>query len=263
MLTEDQIEEAASVLVAARRENAVIEGIPQTCRPATLEDAYAIQDRMIAMLGRPTAGWFCACTNTAIQEMLGLAEPYCARLLAAFVFDSPAVLSARDFPPILLECEFGFRLARDLPPRAAPYTRVEIEDAIASVHPTIEVVAGHLKDWPAQDVFSVIADNGTDGGLVVGDGIADWRGLDLVGQRVQLIVNGRVVRQGAGANVLGDPVAAFHWLANSRAGAKGDGLRAGHIHNTGTATDIYWVTPGDVAVAEFGGLGEVRVTIQS
>ncbi len=263
MLSDIQIEEAAALLAQARRDNAVVEAIPEHCRPESLEEAYAVQDRMIALLGWPVSGWFCACTNQVIQEMLGLAEPYCAPLLADFVFDSPAVLNAGDFPPILLECEFGFKLARDLPPRATPYTRADVEAAIASVHPTIEVVAGHLKDWPSQDVFSVIADNGTDGALIVGEGVEDWRALDLVGGRVQLIVNGRVVRQGTGANVMGDPLDAFVWLANSRAGAKGQGLKAGHIHNTGTATDIYWVTPGDQAVVEFGGLGEVRLTIQS
>ena len=217
---------------------------------------------MIERLGWPTAGWFCACTNTVIQDMLGLAEPYCATLLADFIFDSPATLKSAEFPPILLECEFGFKLMRDLPARAEPYTRDEVETAIASVHPTIEVVAGHLRDWTNQDVFSVIADNGTDGALIVGEGTENWRTLDLINARVQLMVNGKVERQGSGANVLGDPLDAFVWLANSRAGAKGAGLKAGHIHNTGTATDICWVEPGDEAVAEFGALGEVRLTLQ-
>jgi 2-keto-4-pentenoate hydratase len=262
MLSKTEIDQAAGILAAARRDNAVIEEIPHGCRPTTLQEAYAVQDRMIELLGWPTAGWFCACTNTVIQEMLDLSEPYCARLLADFIYDSPALLRAGDFPPILLECEFGFKLGRDLPARQAPYTRAEVADAIASVHPTIEVVAGHIRDWPNQDVFSVIADNGTDGALVVGEGIADWRALDLTGARVQLSVNGKMVRQGSGANVLGDPVASFQWLANSRAGALGEGLKAGHIHNTGTATDICWITPGDEALAEFGSLGEVRLSLQ-
>ena len=77
---------------------------------------------------------------------------------------------------------------------------------------------------------------------------------------VTLTVNGTLERSGSGANVLGDPIASFVWLANARAAA-GDGLKAGDIHNTGTATDICWITPGDEAVADFGGLGEVRLKI--
>ncbi len=97
------------------------------------------------------------------------------------------------------------------------------------------IVAGHLKDWPSQDVWSVIADNGTDGALVYGDGIEDWRRLDLVATAVTLDINGETVRTGSGANVLGDPLEAFVWLANARS-RDGDGLKAGDIHNTGTAT---------------------------
>ena len=123
------------------------------------------------------------------------------------------------------------------------------------------MVAGHLKDWTSQDVFSVIADNGTDGALIVGPGTEAWKALDLTAVAVTLTVNGKQERRGSGANVLGDPVGSFVWLANSRAGSRGAGLRAGDIHNTGTATEIYWVTPGDEAVADFGPLGEVRVAV--
>ena len=179
MLSTGQIDQAARILVAARHDNAVIDAIPETCRPMTLKDAYAVQDRMAALLGWRTGGWFCACTNTVIQDMLGLAEPYYARLFSEFIFDSPAVLDAQAFPPMVLECEFGFRLRCDLPARDSAYSRGEVEDAIASMHPTIEVVAGHLRDWPSQDVWSVIADNGTDGALIVGAGMDGWRELDL------------------------------------------------------------------------------------
>ena len=49
----------------------------------------------------------------------------------------------------------------------------------------------------------------------------------------------------------------------AKAGARtGDGLRAGDIHNTGTATEIYWVTADDDARAEFEGLGSVRLSIE-
>ena len=262
MLTAEQIDAAARLLVSTRHENAMVEAIPENCRPQSLEDAYAIQDRMADLLEWRTGGWFCACTNREIQSMLGLAEPYYARLFADYILDSPARLDPDAFPPMVLECEFGFRLGRDLPSRDTPYSRDEVEDAIATVHPTIEVVAGHLRNWPEQDVYSVIADNGTDGALIVGAGTRAWRGHDLVHTEVTLEINGRVERHGAGANVLGDPMAAFVWLANARSRA-GGGLKAGDIHNTGTATPIYWVTPGDSAVAGFGSLGEVSLVISS
>ena len=161
---------------------------------------------------------------------------------------------------MVLECEIAVTLGRDLPPRETPYARAEVEAAIESLHPTIEVVAGHLRDWPNQDVYSVIADNGTDGALVVGAGVGAWQAIDLIGLSVTLSINATQVRHGTGANVLGDPLAAFVWLVNSGAG-HGSGLKAGQIHNTGTTTPIYWVGPGDQAVADFGPLGRAELTI--
>ena len=261
-LTAEQIDMAARLLTDARRENRMIDEIPQAIRPGDLGEAYAVQDRFIEMLGREVGGWFCACTNKVIQEILKLDEPYYARLLKDKIFAAPARLRAKDYPPIVLECEFGFRLSRDLPSRTEPYSRQEVEEAISEVHPTIEVVAGHLRDWPNQDVWSVIADNGTDGALVYGAGDPNWQTLDLINMPVRLEVNGTIVREGSGANVLGDPMEAFVWLANARS-RDGDGLRRGDVHNTGTATDLYWIEPGDEAVARFDGLGDVGLTIEA
>ena len=57
------------------------------------------------------------------------------------------------------------------------------------------------------------------------------------------------------------PCAPTQRLAKARTRA-GEGLRAGEIHNTGTATEIYWVTAGDDAHAEFEGPGSVRLIIE-
>jgi 2-keto-4-pentenoate hydratase len=260
-LTKEQIEQAAKLLKSARVENRLLDSIPSSVRPRTLEDAYAIQDRLVEILEADVGGWFCACTNPAIQSLLGLAEPYYARLLRDAILTEPATLNAANLPPLVLECEFAYRLGADLSIDDAPFTRPQVEDAIASVHPAIEVVAGHLKDWPKQDVYSVIADNGTDGALVYGEGTSEWQILDLVNMAISLTINGDIVRRGVGRNVLGDPLDAMSWLANARARA-GVGLRAGDIHNTGTATEIYWVTAGDEARAEFEGLGSVSLNME-
>lgn len=259
-LSERQIDEAARLLARARRERRLLDAIPEACRPESLADAYAIQDRLAHHLGWPVAGWFCACTNPEIQRMLGLDEPYYARLFEGQVKASPAVVDTTAMATIAIECEFGFRLARDLPRRAEAYRPEEVAGALAAVHPTVEVVAGHLKDWPSQGVFSVIADNGTDGALVYGPACETWRDIDLASVPIALTVNGEVRQAGSGANILGNPLEAFVWLANARR-RDGDGLKAGHIHNTGTATSIYWATAGDEIAADFGPLGRVHLEL--
>ena len=66
-----------------------------------------------------------------------------------------------------------------------------------------------------------------------------------------LVVNGETVREGSGANVLGDPMHAFVWLVNALT-RDGITVKAGQVHNTGTATDIYWAKAGDRVEARYG-----------
>jgi 2-keto-4-pentenoate hydratase len=99
-----------------------------------------------------------------------------------------------------------------------------------------------------------------DGGLVVGSGTPFHADLDLRSVPVRLTIDGELAREGTGADVLGDPVEALAWLANARC-RDGDGLRAGDLHNTGTATDIAPFKAGSVAEADFGPLGRVQLTL--
>ncbi|MGL3806686.1 2-keto-4-pentenoate hydratase [Paeniglutamicibacter sp. R2-26] len=252
-----KLHEAADILVEARHNTRVIDGLPIECQPRNLEEGYAISDLLADKLDWPVTGWFCGATNPIIQRMLRISEPYCARLFEHLVHNSPATLQSEDFPPTVIETEVAFRLARDLPPRDMPYTEDEVSQAVESVCGSIEVVAGHLKDWSDQEPYSVIADNGTDGALVVGAPCNDWRSLDLSTIEVEVSLNGEVVRTGVGSSVLSGPLEAMTWLANAH--AVHGGLKAGHIHNTGTLTSILPVGRGDEVVANFGELGAVSL----
>ena len=50
-------------------------------------------------------------------------------------------------------------------------------------------------------------------------------------------------------------------IVNARS-RDGGGLKASDIHNTGAATDIFRVNPGDIFVANFKGLGDVSLDIR-
>jgi len=254
------IDAAASLFAKARLEHAIVEGLPPELTPKNIREAYAIQAKLAEKLGWEIGGWFCGCTNRAIQEQLGLAEPYCAPLFRHLIHQGPAVLDTRDFAPIVLECEFSFILARDLPARGQPYALDEIKAAIATVHPSIEVVAGTLKDWQHQPAFTIVADNGVDGALVLGAGNTNWRDHDLAHVPVELSIDDDLVQKGYGANILGNPLNALLWLANEQR-KRGNGLSAGHVYNTGTATLMQPVKAGEQAIASFGPLGLVELRL--
>lgn len=261
-MTPDAIERCAQLLKEARLGNHFLPGMPRDCEPKTLADGYAVQERLLQLLGTPTTGYLLGLTNEYMQKIFNVDGPYYARILAPNLHRSPKRFGPKDLLTRGLESEVAFRMARGLPPRETAYTMDEVADAVATMHPSIEVVNGHFENWLELPMPIVLADNGTDGPLVCGEGTADWRRLDRINLPVVLRVNDRIVAEGKGANALGDPLKALTWLANTL-NARGLGLKAGETINTGTCAKLIPAKPGDVAVATFGPLGEVRIAFEA
>jgi 2-oxopent-4-enoate/cis-2-oxohex-4-enoate hydratase len=119
-----------------------------------------------------------------------------------------------------------------------------------------------LENWHFQGVPSLIADNGVNAALVLGDPDEDWRRLDLAAHAVELTVNGAPAGDGVGANALGHPIEALLWLANQLS-HRGIGLKKGEVVTTGVVTPFVLLEAGDEAVASFGVLGEVSVAFDA
>lgn len=261
-MTPDAIERCAQLLKDARLGNYFLPEIPLDCEPKTLADGYAVQERLLQLLGTKTTGYLLGLTNEYMQKIFNVDGPYYARILAPNLHRSPKCFGPKDLLTRGLECEVAFRMAHGLPPRGKPYTEDEVADAVASMHPSIEVVNGHFENWLDLPMPIVLADNGTDGPLVCGEGTTNWRSIDRINVPVILRVNDRVVAEGKGANALGDPLKALTWLANTL-NAKGLGLKEGETINTGTCAKLIPAKPGDEAVATFGPLGEVRIAFDA
>lgn len=250
---------AASALADAWREGGQIDELAEAIRPTDLAAAYDIQSRMVDAIAERPVGWKVGASNAAAMERFGFGEPFYGRLLAGGMHGSPAELRADRFARRGLETEFAFRLAADLPAAAAPFDRAAVVAAAAELIPAIEIIDSRFHAWPEVSPFSFIADNGTHGCFVMGRPGGDWHGHDLGAQRARISVNGRLVNEGSGADVLGDPVNALVWLAN-RLPDQGLELKAGDVVTTGTAAGVAWCEAGDTAVAEFGPWGTVAVT---
>jgi 2-keto-4-pentenoate hydratase len=256
-LSESELDAAAALLLAAHRALRPRPALPKACTPLDLLDAYAIQDRFVAKLGRPV-GYKIGFTNEALQRSLGIPGPVSGRLLEARVSTSPARLPAARFATRVVETEFGVRMARPLPPRKTPYALEEVVAAVDCVLPSFEIVDPRFEEWRKLTPFEVIADNVLHSCWVGGAERRDFASLDLAGLEVATRVDGREVTRGRGANVLGSPLLALRWLANDLA-QRGRGLAAGDLVTTGCCTDILELAPGQTAEADFGPLGGVRV----
>jgi 2-keto-4-pentenoate hydratase len=154
------------------------------------------------------------------------------------------------------EIEFEFRFARTLPPLTKPYLVQEVLEAVACVHPSIEVPDSRYNDFVQAGEAQLIADNACANLFVLGPRADDWQDFDYVNEAVSVRLNGEIVESGFGRNVLGDPRVALTWLVNELS-ALGIACEAGQVVTTGTCRVPVTVKPGDVVEADFGELGKV------
>ena len=264
MTDDDRIERAARQLFEGHRAKRNFTGLFENVRPRNLMEAHAIQDRLqdlyFAEGHGPLAGWKIALTTPVMQEMVGVDHPCEGGIFADRVHHEFADLKHADYVNIGGESELAVRLARDLPAEGAPYDRETVADAVAACMAAIEIVDGRNADFAEVDAAMLIADNAMNVGCVVGKSVEHWRGLDLAALVGRMIVNGEVVGEGLGADVLGHPFAALAWLANSLV-ERGRMLKAGEIVLTGSMVATSWLKPGDEMATIIDGLGEARLRI--
>ena len=197
-----------------------------------------------------------------MQARFGVDGPFSGRLFADYVGGSPLAVPADTVNFHAIEAEFDFVMGSSLPARAAPYTQDDVRAAVASVHPAIEVPDSRYADWLSMKAPDLIGDNAIGCLLALGPAAEGMLDHDLAGQAVVVRINGEVVSEGAGANVLGDPWNVMVWLANHLS-ARGLALEAGHVVTTGSAADVVQCRPGDTVTAEFGPVGRAEVHFEA
>ena len=261
MLSETAARTAAELLLKARGDHRRLERLPPDCTPETVEDGMAIQNALADLWGLEVAGWKVGAASAAAMQMLRTDAPFPGRVFAPYLLDSPASVAAEALHKCAVECEFAFRLGRELPPRDADYGMAEIRDAVTDAYPAIELVNDYWVDGFALGVAHFVADNGSNGGLVLGPSISDWRERDLAAAAVTLSIDGEEAASGNGADVLGHPLNTLVWLANDLS-RRGIGLDEDAVVTTGTMTGMTPCRPGATALGDFGALGSVQVTFE-
>ena len=259
MLTRLHAEKASELLWSYWQEGRRLAELPAQLRPATRAEGYAIQAGLENRSGVPLFGWKIAATSTAGQQHINVDGPLAGRILGERVRDAAAPLPFGANAMKVAEAEFAFRFARDLPPRAKPYAVAEVLDAVASLHPAIEVPDSRYDDFVKVGAPQLIADNACAHDFVLGVATsAAWRSMDLVEHQVKGTVAGKLERDGKGANVLGDPRVALTWLVNELSGL-GITLGSGQVVTTGTCVIPLPIAPGDEVMADFGVLGRLAI----
>ena len=233
--------------------------------PESVAEAYAVQAAFQGALAGEfgaVAGYKIAYTTAALQQASGVSEPVAGVILASNVRHSPAALDSAVFLQPGIECEVAARLGAGLPASGAPYDRDGVSEAVDAVMTAFEVVDNRRiqgQDTQTQ-LLTTISSNILNAGVVLGEPVTDWRGIHLAGCRGYMTINGELVGEGMGADVMGHPLEPLAWLANNLA-ARGEELSAGMVVITGSIVSPKWLKPGDSAVIGIDGLGEASLTV--
>jgi 2-keto-4-pentenoate hydratase len=154
------------------------------------------------------------------------------------------------------EPEIAFVLGRPL--RGPGVTVASALAAVDFVLPALEIIDSRVADWKIT-LADTIADNASSGAVVLGARPVKPDALDLSLVGCLLHRNGRLAGTGAGGAVLGSPVNALVWLANTL-GRRDVTLEAGHVILPGSVCAAIPFGPGDTVSAVFDRLGSVSIT---
>lgn len=228
--------------LAATLERAHRERRPVLLPPdLTSDEAYRLQDLVFAALarGRRANAWKVGSPGPGV-------EPIMAQILPGRLFASPAQVAAEALRMIGVEIEIAFRMGED--------------GEAAETLVAIELCDTRLADWDRAPATAKLADFQSNSALVAGSGTARWQDIDFGGQRAELWIDGRLVKQVVGAHPHGNPARLLPWAVAHC--ARRGGLRPGDLVTTGSWTGMDFVRPGCEVRALFPGLGEAVVKMK-
>ncbi len=251
--------ELARLLASLRRDRRSQSGLAPHLVPPDKETAYRIAGMVAEELGWPVLGWKIAAMKEEMQQALRTDSPIYGRVY--FVTETPHNVVHATLASPIPEVEYQAKLGRDLPPREKPYGVEEVTDAVASLHPGLELAeCRFIHDASFPRLPAILADGAGSGTIVYGPAIEDWRNRDVPGQEATLSSNGRRRRTGTAAAALDHPMVPLTWLANELS-RTGIGMKEGQMVSTGTLTGMLAPKPGETFLADFGPFGSVTVSL--
>ncbi|MBT2794804.1 2-keto-4-pentenoate hydratase [Paraburkholderia strydomiana] len=249
-------EKAASILVAARCQGAQVERLPVELRPSTVDEGFAVQQKVSDVLGRAIGAWKCALPTAGKV----IAAPICADLIYRSVECSFRARSVQS--TVKAEPELACFIKRDLPPRRYAYGEAEVLDALGDVHLALELL-GSRYSQPASLTFpELLADGLFNAGLVIGPrvefpdgGTPDHLPAEFT---ISLTAAGEAPVRLEGRHPDGNVLSPIVWLANFLR-ERGLGLQAGQAVITGSYAGALELPLGRQLDIGFGALGVLPI----
>ncbi len=246
---------AADLLLEARRTATPVDDLPAALQPASLEESYFVQDVMAQAIQPNYSGprsWKVGAPAPDATPMFG-------PMITAWIKDDGCVLGEPRHRLRGLEAEVSFLIGKDLPPRATPYTREEIIDAIESCHPAIEELEAGVTVPSKAARFAMIGDLQMHGGFVHGPAVPNWQQIDFARESVSLAVDGKVMVENTASNSAGTDLLRLVLHLVNEGSARTGGLQKGSWVTTGSWTGNTFAASGSVVNVRFSTAGSVSL----
>ena len=240
----------ASALMVARAHHRQLESTDIEVEAQTLAQAYAVHELVMKDLG-PVGGFKTSKTPDGSQIV--------APIPAGVVRQSGATFSADELLKPGIELEIAFRIEHELPAPTDDDFSEGLRTCVVAL-PAIEVVDTRLAFLDTCHPMMKLADNQSNGGLVIGRAVSDWQGLNLATPNHHFVSGNTIISHGPGSVPGGSAWQIFEGFVRV-VGNHCGGPQVGQIVTTGALSGLHWIDKGQLVCGQIDGFGEGEVTI--
>ncbi|KAH7175315.1 putative TodF product hydratase [Dactylonectria macrodidyma] len=213
-MSSQELKEIAAALEKARISQTPIDPPKKTYPALTADGAFEVQRITVqnaVKSGDRHVGYKLGNIAKVMQAASGLNHPDYGFLLGSFFLHEGQKISLSKFIKPYVELEPAFVLKGHL--KGPNVTIADVVRAIDFAIPAIEIIDSRVKDW-AIGLEDTLADNGSQGGIILGGTPRQITDLNLHNTKGVLKFNGTEIMAGNTQNILGNPLAATAWLVN-------------------------------------------------
>ncbi len=251
---------AIEELVRRRTNNSPGERLPESDRPTTFEQAFALQLNVAKgySLVDPIdfAGWKCGTPNNGNNIVAPLFDN--ERQFASLDEPHRCLIHPNDDDYAVIEPELAFELIADLPPKSGPYTETEVDLAIGKTHIAFELIQSRYREPSEVPFLEMLADGLVNQGVWLGPEIHKTDDTTLANIQIRFQEEGEAVEEFSGVHPNGRARAGLYWLANFLS-EQGIGLQRGQHIITGSYAGVIKLKMATVYRVSYEGLGEFSI----
>lgn len=254
-------EAVARAFVDARREGRALPDFPGE-QPASMADAYVVQDAALRLADGTVAGWKVGKIHPPVDGEERLTGPIFADQVFVDEGGEPLAMPVFAEGFAAAEAEFLLRIGTAPDPAKTSYTNEEARALIDAVHVGIEIASSPFPGINRLGPRVTVSDFGNNNGLIVGAEAQGWQDADLNDWTVTLSINGAEIGRATTATMLDGPWGAARYLFEHMA-SRGIALSPGQWISSGAVTGVHEVKPGDRVDTSFDGRFTLGCTIKA